>query len=148
MAFDVVSAYASSATPFFVAGQTADTLNEAPQQLTLRFSPGVQIDTTTVADNIKIYRSGGAGDLFGAGGTKLDFTIDPGSLLVDDAPNQNQVVIRFKETLPDDSYRIVIGGGLKTIAEGSAPAEEFRNGGSVNLDFRLEIGSASCRARV
>ena len=129
MAFDVVSAYASSATPFFVAGQTADTLNEAPQQLTLRFSPGVQIDTTTVADNIKIYRSGAADHLA------------PGSLLVDDAPNQNQVVIRFKETLPDDSYRIVIGGGLRTVAQGSAPAETFRNGNSETINFRLDLGA-------
>ncbi|MEI6258039.1 MAG: hypothetical protein WCQ77_15505, partial [Planctomycetota bacterium] len=141
MAFDVVSAYANSATPFFVSGQTADALHEAPQTLTLRFSPGVQIDPATIASNITVYRSGGAGDLFGAGGTKLDFTIDPGSLLVDDAPNQNQVVIRFKDTLPDDSYRIEIGGGLKTTALGAAPGELFRNGNSATIDFRLDLGA-------
>ena len=140
MAFDLVSAYAASTTPFFVSGQNAPTLTEAPQTLTLRFSPGVTIDPSTLG-NISIVRSGGAGDGFGAAGSNVDFTIVPGSASVDDLPNQNQVVLRFADTLPDDSYRIVIGGGLKTVAQGSAPAESFRSGGSFNLDFRLDLGA-------
>jgi hypothetical protein len=140
MAFDFVSAYAGSTTPFVVSGQSAPTLNEAPQQITLRFSPGVSIDPNTLG-SISLVRSGGAGDGFDVAGSKADVSITPGSITVDDLPNQNQVVLRFAETLPDDSYRLVIGGGLKTVAQGSAPAESFRNGGSLNLDFRLDLGA-------
>ena len=143
MAFDLVSAYASSDTPFFVSGQNTPTLNEAPHQLTIRFSPGVNIDPNTL-NSISIVRSGGGGDGFGAAGSKADVTLVPNvdmKLSVDDLPNQNQVVIRFPSTLPDDSYRIVIGGGLKTLPQGAAPADSFRNGSTYNLDFRLDLGA-------
>jgi hypothetical protein len=143
MAFDLVSAYAASTTPFFVSGQSAPTLNESPQELTLRFSPGVTIDPSTLG-NISIVRSGGAGDGFGSAGTKSDVALVRGidmQLSVDDLPNDNQVVIRFPSVLPDDSYRIVIDGGLKTLAQGSAPADSFRNGATYNLDFRLDVGA-------
>ena len=143
MAFDLVSAYAASTTPFFVSGQNTPTLNEAPQELTLRFSPGVVIDPSTLG-NISIVRSGAAGDGFGFAGSKNDVALVRGvdmQLSVDDLPNDNQVVIRFPSVLPDDSYRIVIGGGLKTLAQGSAPADSFRSGSTYNLDFRLDVGA-------
>jgi hypothetical protein len=140
MAFDLVAAYATTSdAPFFIAGQTAQTLNEAPQQVTLRFSPGVALDPASIASSISIVRSGGAGDGFGVGGTKTDVTVVPGSILVNDVPNQNEVVIRFAETLPDDSYRItVLGGaaGLKT-AGGDTLAAASRS-----IDVRLDLGAS------
>ncbi|NBW95615.1 MAG: hypothetical protein EBR28_02515 [Planctomycetia bacterium] len=134
MAFDLVSAYyASSDAPFYQTGGTAQTLTEAPQQITLRFSPGVKIDPATLG-SISIVRSGGAGDAFGNGN---DVTVVPGSVTVNDLPNQNEVVIRFKETLPDDSYRITVGGGvggLKTVpGDTMAAARTF--------DVRLDLGA-------
>jgi hypothetical protein len=137
MAFDFVSAFPN-------AGQfitQASVLQEAPQQITLRFSPGAKIDPATLGA-ISIVRSGGDPVL----GNSNDVTMTPqggiGIVAVDDFPNQNQVVLRFAETLPDDLYKITIGGGLKTLAAGpSAPAQSFRNGGSFSLDFRLDLGA-------
>jgi len=132
MAFDLVAAYASSDRPFFVSGQVAETLSDAPQQITVRFSPGTTVDSTTLG-SIQLVRSGGATDPFGNGN---DISIIPGSVTVDDLPNSNQVTIRFKETLPDDAYRIAIGPGLKTTA-----GEAFRNGGSAAIDVRVDLGA-------
>ena len=141
MAFDIVAAFAQSDTPFFVNGQSAATLTEAPQQITLRFSSGAKIDSTTLGA-ITVTRAGGDGVI----GNANDINVTPangvGIVTVDDFPNQNQVVLRFAETLPDDLYRITIGGGLKTVAGGpSAPADSFRNGNEFNLNVRLDIGA-------
>ena len=132
MAFDLVAAYASSDRPFFVSGQVAETLTDAPQQITVRFSPGTTVDSNTLG-SIQVVRSGGAADPFGNGN---DISIVPGSVTVDDLPNANQVTIRFKETLPDDAYRIAIGPGLKTTS-----GEAFRNGGSAAIDVRVDLGA-------
>jgi hypothetical protein len=132
LAFDLVAAYAQNETPFFVTGQSAQTLTEAPQQITLRFSPGIKIAASTLG-SIAIVRSGAAGDGFGDAGTKADEPIVPGSITVNDLPNENEVVIRFAETLPDDTYRITIGAGLRTVANDSATPRSF--------DFRLNIGA-------
>jgi hypothetical protein len=128
-AFDLVSAYASSDVPFYVSGQTTPTLNESPSQITLRFSPGVTIDPKTLG-SIAIVRSGGPADPFGNGN---DATVTPGSILVDDSPNQNQVVIRFAETLPDDIYRITVGAGLSSTANGKVNA--------TTVPLRLDLGA-------
>ncbi len=143
MAFDLVAAFAQSDTPFFVNGQSASMLTESPQQITLRFSPGVKIDP--IASNlsqITVTRAGGDGTI----GNGNDVNVTPangvGIVTVDDFPNQNQVVLRFAETLPDDLYRITIGGGLKTLAGGpSAPADSFRGGNAFSLNVRLDLGA-------
>lgn len=120
MAFDLVAAYAESETPFFLKDATpaSATLGQSPQQITLRFTPGTQIDPTTLG-SISVQRVGGA-------------SITPGSVLVDDVPNGNQVVIRFAETLTDGTYRVVIGDGLKSGADSVRPT---------SLDIRLDIGA-------
>jgi hypothetical protein len=129
MAFDLVSAYASSDAPFFVSGQSTPTLTESPAQIILRFSPGVTIDAATLG-SISIVRSGGAGDPFGNGN---DVAVVPGSILVDDAPNQNQVVIRFADTLRDDVYQINVGAGLGSAANGKVKA--------TTVPLRLDLGA-------
>ncbi len=131
MAFNLVAAYAESTTPFYVhtVSPASVELNDAPQQITLRFGPGVTIDPNTLA-SISIVRSGGGSDPFGNGN---DVAIIPGSIQVDDAPNENQVIIRFAETLPDDVYRISVGAGLGSVANGSATPATF--------NLRLDLGA-------
>jgi hypothetical protein len=135
MAFDLVSAYATTSDdPFFRVGEEARTLNESPQQITLRFSPGITIDPATLG-SISVVRSGGATDPFGSGGGKADVTLVSGVdylPLVNDLPNQNEVVIRFTSTLPDDTYRISVGAGLRTSNDSATPR---------TLDFRLNLGA-------
>jgi hypothetical protein len=135
MAFDLVSAYAESLTPFFVSGDSAiPTLVESPQQIILRFSPGVVIDGSAASlSSISMRRSGRGGDAFGPGGSFADTAVEFGSVLLDDAPNQNQIVIRFKDTLPDDSYQIVVGAGLRSGNRGGVNA--------ATIDLRLQLGS-------
>lgn len=132
MAFDLVAAFAESTTPFYVTGVNAGAveLNDAPQQITLKFGPGVKIDPATLLGGISIVRSGGINDLFGNGN---DTVIIPGSIQVDDAPNQNQVIIRFAETLLNDRYGIVVSSALGSVANGSATP--------VNIDLRLNLGA-------
>ena len=138
MACDFVSAF-SNVGAFITEGGVE---REAPQQITVKFSPGVKIDPATIGTGISITRIGADG----IAGSSDDITIPFGSISVDDSPNQNQVVLRFAETLPDDSYRLTISGagagGLKTLAQGTTiPAEKFRAGGSFDLNFRLDLGA-------
>jgi hypothetical protein len=136
MAFDLVSAYAESLTPFYVSGDAVatPTLVESPQQITLRFSPGVVIDSSAASlSSISMRRSGRGGDAFGPGGSATDVPIDFGSILIDDAPNQNQIVIRFKDTLPDDTYQIIVGAGLRSANRGTVNAS--------TIDLRLQLGA-------
>lgn len=134
LAFDFVAAFADSTIPFYVQGVNtgAAELNESPQQLTLRFSPGTIIDTSTL-DDITIARTGRVGDPFGNGGAYPDVTVVPGSISVGDAPNENEVVLRFAEALVDDVYRVTIGGQLRTVTgEQVTPA---------SFDIRLDLGA-------
>ncbi len=131
MAFDLVAAYAESATPFYIkdSGAAVVELNDAPQQITLRFGPGVKIDPSTLG-GITIVGTGGAGDPFGNGN---DVLIQPGSIQVDDSPNENQVIIRFANTLPDDVYSIRVGAGLGSVSSGNANSTSFL--------LRLDLGA-------
>lgn len=117
MAFGLVSAYAAASEPFYVVGQITPTLDVAPQQITLRFSPGVQINAASL-NAISVLRSGGDGVF----GNSNDASVTPvdsfGSITVDDSPNQNQVVIRFADALVDDTYRITVGAGLTSLTSG------------------------------
>ena len=135
MAFDLVAAYAQADTPFFVTGQSAQPLSEAPQQITLRFSAGAKIDADTLAA-ITVQRAGGDGVFGNAGDVTLTPANGVGIVTVDDFPNQNQVVLRFAENLPDDLYRITIGGGLQTEA-----GDSFRGGAALSFNVRLDLGA-------
>jgi hypothetical protein len=82
-----------------------------------------------------------------------DSVVVPGSVLVGQAPDQNEVTVRFAEALKDDNYRIEIFGfddpglgivGLRNVPEGSVPGNFFKP--SVDrtrkdtIDFRLDLG--------
>jgi hypothetical protein len=157
MAFNFVAAYAESPLPFYVHGVTAGTtaLTEAPQQITLRFAPGVQFDLATdasrsnVASSIKFVRAGHDN----AFGDIQDVSVMPlpnapsgtapagliggrpaGSVTVGDAPNGNEIVIRFASTLPDDLYRVTIEPGLKSTTGDTLASR-------VEFDVRLSLGA-------
>jgi hypothetical protein len=137
MAFDFVAAFPNFGA-FITEGST---LREAPQQITIRFSPGAKVDPATLGA-ISVVRAGADGAI----GSGDDVNVTPvgftGLVAVDDFPNENQVVLRFAENLPDDLYRLSISGGLKTLDNGpAAPAESFRNGGSLTVNFRVDLGA-------
>ena len=137
LAFDLVAAYAGSAEPFYATGATTGTpiVAEAPQQITLRFSPGVQLDAGTLA-GVTVLGAGADGSF----GTADDSTLALGGAIgfigVDDAPNQNQLVIRFAETLPDGLYRINVGVGLGSVNSGTV----VRGGTGARARSRFEKG--------
>ena len=137
MAFDFVAAFPNFEN--FI--EEGTTLREAPQQITIRFSPGSRIDPATLGA-ISIVRAGADGTFGGVDDSNVTPTGFVGIVAVDDFPNENQVVLRFAENLPDDLYRLSISGGLKTLANGpAAPAESFKNGGRYDLNFKLDLGA-------
>jgi hypothetical protein len=82
-----------------------------------------------------------------------DSVVVPGSVLVGQAPDQNEVTVRFAEALKDDNYRIEIFGfddpglgivGLRNVPEGSAPGNLFKPSldrtRKDTIDFRLDLG--------
>jgi hypothetical protein len=149
MAFDFVAAYAESPLPFYVHGMTTGTtaLTEAPQQITLRFDPGVQLDLATVAGSVNFVRAGhdnAFGDSQDVSAMPAGPTGTPpsglaglrpaGSVTVGDDPNSNEIVIRFASTLPDDLYRLTIDTGLKSTTGDSLSSR-------VELNVRLNLGA-------
>lgn len=122
-------------------------LNVAPRSLTFRFDEPQVIDAATL-DGIRIVRSGSDRQF----GTENDVQIIPGYIGVGDYPHQNEVIVRFAETLPDDLYRITIFGiddsaediiALRNIhgaAFNDRTADGIDNGSNVTIDFDLQLG--------
>jgi hypothetical protein len=82
-----------------------------------------------------------------------DSIVVPGAVLVGQAPDENEVTVRFAEALKDDNYRIEIFGfddpglgivGLRNVPEGSAPGSLFKPSldrtRKDTIDFRLDLG--------
>jgi hypothetical protein len=86
--------------PDLLLGQTR---TEAPRELTFRFNPGQAIDPVTLG-SIQIVRGGEDGILNGIG----DVAVRPGYVAIGDFPNE--VVVRFRDALPQDQYQITIVG--------------------------------------
>ncbi len=97
----LISVAANSGENFNLLGNNQ--LNVAPQQLTMRFSGGQEIDPATLAA-IKIIGSGGDGN-FTNGNEQV---ITPGFIGLGDSTRI--VIARFSSDLPDDQYRISISG--------------------------------------
>ena len=168
LAFDLAAAYVVEGDQFSFGTQpqgTEHTIGGSPQQITLQFTPNTVVDPSSLASGISIVRSGGIQpdgkpDPFLVDATSEnapqypDVHVEPGALLVDDLPSQNQVVIRFAERLPDDLYRITLSSGvdsetgaitgLKTLGSALSPAGQAfsRNGAdSFSFDVRVDTGS-------
>ena len=140
LAFEYVASYIETESPFHQAGDVATpSLDVSPQQVVLRFTPETQIDPSSLIGGITVERSGRANDPFGTTGSFQDVTVSPGAIVVDDAPNENQVVIRFANSLPDDTYQITISG-LTTLPDATGAIEQFNSGSSTTIPFRLSLG--------
>ena len=125
-----------------------ETLTVQPSELVFRFSEGQQIDPATLGDSsvlggIQIRRSGFDG-VFGDGN---DVVVMPGYIGVvgDDASDPdtseltNEVVFRFSERLPDDTYQIqIVGAGA--IALANIDGEVFADGTDLFQEFTLDLG--------
>jgi len=81
-----------------------EVLERGPRELTLRFAEGQRLDPTTLAGGIQILRTGGD-DTFG---NPNDVNVEIGWIGLGD--RENEVIVRFAETLPDDLYRVYLIG--------------------------------------
>ena len=114
----------------------------APRVLTFGFDEDQIIDENTF-DGIRISRAGPDGEF----NTADDVRITPGLVTLGD-PNENEVVVRFVESLPDDKYRAEVFGfddpGLGIIGLQNTAGELFTpedpNQRSQITDFELKLG--------
>ncbi len=117
-------------------------LNEAPKEFLLRFNEGQTIDTLSLATGIQLVRSGGDGKFAGEpDNTVPDMVVPIGWAGQADVPNE--VILRFAETLPDDSYRLkfygtahteLFGGRAIPLRNTDSPPKPF-NGKLVNSQY-------------
>jgi hypothetical protein len=111
-----------------------DTRTIAPQDLTFRFTDIPGLDSTTIANGIQLRRAGGDGQF----GQANDVVVTPGFIGLGD--NSREVVMRFAETLPDDTYQITIFGAGATPLRDTA-GNPINSGANQTLDFRLDLGA-------
>ena len=117
--------------------------DSSPRVLTFAFDEQQVIDTSTF-DGIQISRAGDDGRL----GTADDIPVTPGLVTLGD-PNQNEVVVRFAESLPDDDYRIEVFGfddiGLGVTGLRNSSGELFvpndPSQRSQRVNFKLSLGA-------
>ena len=82
-----------------------------------------------------------------------DVVIQPGKVVIGDAPNENEVTLRFAESLPNDLYRAEIFGfddpvagiiGLRNTTPTGAAGDLFKptssNQRQDTINFRLDLG--------
>src|SRR5262245_23979703 len=106
---------------------TATVETQAPTQITLTFSPGAAIDANTLLSAISVTRPGPNGTFDGTSANSDDVNVGIGSIQVD-TTNTNQVIMRFLDSLPDDSYQIHITTSLKdTIGNSFVPDQTVPN---------------------
>lgn len=111
-----------------------ETRTIAPRQLTLQFNPGQVIDATTLSTGITVERGGLDKLVNGIG----DVPVTIGYVGIGDHPEE--VIVRFAENLPDDTYRITIkGAGAGALKNTSN--EAFNNGADLTRTFRLDLGA-------
>ncbi|KAA5546992.1 tandem-95 repeat protein [Roseiconus nitratireducens] len=112
---------------------TGPTLRQAPNQLKVSFSSNDSIDQTSVSSGIQLIGSGGDGT-FGDGN---ELAVDPAFIGLGGA--DNEVLIRFAETLPDDRYQITVRGAGSPVT--NTDGDPFNNGVDVTREFQLEKGA-------
>ncbi|MEO1618338.1 MAG: peptidase, partial [Planctomycetota bacterium] len=123
-----------------VDGSVRDT---APRSLTFRFDQDQQIDANTL-DAIQITRSGADGRF----GTADDQVVPVGSVELG-ALSDNEVVVRFADSLPDDRYRVDVFGfdapnrGIVGLRNTDGDLLVARDGVSDNerIEFELRLGA-------
>ena len=107
--------------------------NQAPSELTFKFTPGQQINPDTLGA-IQIVRSG----LDGTFTDGNEVPITPGYIGIGENPNE--VILRFAESLPDDHYQItILGTGANPLLNQND--EAFQDGVDQVIDFELDLGA-------
>ncbi len=96
--------------------------NVAPQDLTFRFDDGQVIDASTLAA-IQITR------------LSDNTVVQPGFVGIGESPNE--VVVRFAETLRDDTYRVNIGAGNVQLR--NSLNQPFQNVGRIQTPFTFGL---------
>ncbi len=118
-------------------------LNIAPRQITVRFDENQQLDPATLA-GIQITRGGPDKIL----GNADDVRVSPGLVTLGDLRN-NEVVVRFNETLPDDRYQIQVNAvddtqrGIVALRNEDGDAFLPATAGARNqsVSFSLQLGA-------
>ncbi|HVU85765.1 MAG TPA: NF038122 family metalloprotease [Pirellulales bacterium] len=113
---------------------------QAPQQLILNFDSSQTIDPTTLAAGIQIVRANG--DSIIGNSNDIALVAQPSNPVAtksydyfEGIPEQtNQVVIRFLNTLPDDTYQISVTSALKNTSGQSVSNPQ-------SLKFSLNYGA-------
>ena len=106
--------------------------NVAPQQITLQFNPGQEIDPATLGA-ITLTRS-----VDGTFGNGNDVDVEIGFAGLGDLPED--VVVRFAQNLPDDKYQINISGEAG-FGLANTDGELINNGADETFPFELDLGS-------
>ncbi len=124
-----------------------EVLEIAPRELTLRFSEGQVIDVNSLQwtdtdgqtqSPIQIVRAGDDGQFGTADDVEVEFGwIGRGD---EDGGRENEIIVRFAETLPDDLYQ------LRIVGSGDHPLRNnygipFRDGGDFTTEFELDLGA-------
>ncbi|MFM9118362.1 MAG: hypothetical protein ACKOU6_19615, partial [Planctomycetota bacterium] len=132
-------------------------LTEAPRELRLRFDDAQAFASQDVK-GIRITRAGGDGQLSTTEDKTSDVVVLDSTLTgfngfvgADPAPNQNVLVVRFPQTLPDDLYRVEIFGadinskgiaGLRNLAgQLYVPSDSNPQLDRTVVDFKLSLGA-------
>ena len=118
--------------------QPGRVLDEAPDNLLLRFNVNQAIDPQTLG-GIRVLASDGDDDFENG-----NIRINPGFIGIGE--ELNEVIIRFRETLPDDLYQIhIIGSGTDALRNqaGDAYDDDPNTAGLQDLrfNFRLDLGA-------
>lgn len=141
--------------------QDGDTLHTAPREFNLLFEGGADIDSSTIAGNVRLVRPGPDGifdDITTAPiESSDDIYVKLGYADLEDPNNPVQIVMRPasssphnpyhpEASFPDDLYQIQILGGtaspLSSRNNGPGdPAEPFHGGANVVRQFRLDTGA-------
>lgn len=138
-AFDLVTVIPNQGV-FLTDGST---VNEAPGELTLRFSPGQTIDAASLGA-ISVVRAGLDG-VFDNPTTPIvesidDVTAPIGFIGIGDNPNE--VIVRFASTLPDDKYQIRIQAtGADALRSTGSNSQPFNDGVDKAFNFELDLGA-------
>jgi VCBS repeat-containing protein len=137
----LISVNPNAGSIFSFVDSNLNRLSVAPRELIFRFDGAQQLDPATLGA-IRITRSGD-----GTFGNGNDIVVDPGYLGFGDT--DRIVIARFKETLPNDLYRIEIFGyddpdrgviGLRNL-DGILLQPRVPGTDRDTIDFRLELGA-------
>ncbi len=126
--------------PVFILPNNGVLLNQgetrtiAPRDLTFRFTELNAIDPATIPTGIILQRAGQDGVF----GNANDVRITPGFIGL--GTNAREVVMRFADNLPDDTYRVtIVGAGMTPLRD--TAGNPFNGAVNFVLDFRLDLGA-------